>query len=273
MIIYTCLTNDYVSLPTHMPTGAEYYVFGVDNPPAPWKSLPNPKHIDDPIRLSRYHKIYCPFDESIYVDASKLHLLNDSFIGLSEEIMKQYDFFVMQHPHKHTYLEECAEYVINGWVDEDTIIKFTEEVKETGYDFTKFFSPLCTILYRRNQWHFNDLWWDWYIKGGIRDQLSFSVALQLSKVKFTHEEARKFLNQFTNAEPNGVWWDNRAGDYTYAEKINPDKLINKLCEITGLSKRMRYRAAREKRTNQIILGDRSKYYTKNDPVLEVLSGF
>tara|TARA_B100000945_G_scaffold229164_1_gene185752 strand:+ start:1740 stop:2561 length:822 start_codon:yes stop_codon:yes gene_type:complete len=273
MIIYTCLTNNYVSLPTHMPAGPLYVCFGVQDPPDPWVGglLPD---LDDPIRTSRYAKILCPFQQdSVYVDASKLHLLNDSFIGLSEEILKQYDFFVMQHPHKHTYLEECAEYVMNGWVDEDTIIKFTEEVKETGFDFSKFFSPLCTILWRKKSTPMDKLWWNWYNKGGIRDQLSFSVALQLSKIKFDFEPARDLLNNFTNAEPDGIWWNNRAGDYTYAEKKNPDELVNKLCEITGLSKRMRYRAAREKRTNQIILGDRSKYFTKNDPVLEVLSGF
>ena len=104
MIIYTCLTNNYVSLPTHMPNGAEYYVFGVDNPPAPWKSLPNPTNIKDPIRLSRYYKINCPFEESVYVDASRLHLLNDSFVGLCEASLNETDFFVMQHPHKHLSL-------------------------------------------------------------------------------------------------------------------------------------------------------------------------
>ena len=81
------------------------------------------------------------------------------------------------------------------------------------------------------------------------------------------------MNQFTNAEPDGVWWDNRAGDYSYTEKKNPDELVNILSKITGLSKSMRYRAARLKSTGQLILGDRSKYFIKNDPVLEVLSGF
>jgi len=272
MIIYTCLTNNYVDLPTHMPCGAEYYVFGVDNPPAPWKSLPNPKFISDPVRLSRYHKIYCPFDESVYVDASRLHLLNDSFMGLCEAILEETNFFVMQHPHKHTYLEECAEYYNRGWVDEKTLIEFTQEIKESGYKFNKFFSPMCTILIRRNQWHFNDLWWDWYIKGGVRDQLSFSVALQLSKTKYETEDARSFLNRFTDAEPNGIWWKNRTGDYKYHEGGDPSDLIDKLSVITGLNKTMRYRAARLKETGQLILGDRSKYFTKNDPVLDVISG-
>ena len=272
MIIYTCLTNDYVSLPTHMPTGAEYYVFGVDDPPAPWKSLPNPKHIEDPIRLSRYHKIYCPFDESVYVDASKLHLINDCFVELSEAILNQTNFFIMRHPCKFTWLEECAEYVSKGWVDENTLINFTQEVKDVGYKFNNHFPPLCTILWRRNQWHFNDLWWDWYIKGGIRDQLSFSVALQLSKVKFEWEDSRDLLNKFTNAEPDGIWWKNRAGDYEYSEKKDPEDIVNKLSKITGLNKRFRYRAAVFTKTGDLILGDRGKYWPKDYHSLKIISG-
>ena len=272
MIIYTCLTDNYVELPEHMPCGAEYYVFGVEDPPAPWKSLPNPKHIDDPIRLSRYHKIYCPFDESVYVDASKLHLLNDSFIEISEHILNNHDFFCMRHPHKHTYLEECAEYVSNGWVDEKTIFDFTERAIKYGYKFSDHFPPLCTILWRRNQWYFNDTWWEWYSKGGIRDQLSFSVALQLTKIKYEWEDSREFLNKFTDAEPDGIWWKNRTGDYRYCDKKDPSNMIDKLSKMTGLSKVIRYRAAIMKKTGQLILGDRSKYFTKNDPVLDIISG-
>jgi len=272
MIIYTCLTNDYVSLPTQMPSGAEYYVFGVDNPPAPWKSLPNPTYIKDPVRLSRYHKIYCPFDESVYVDASKLHLLNDSFIEMSEEILNQNDFFIMRHPCKFTWLEECAEYVSKGWVDEDTLLDFTENVKSAGYEFNHHFSPLCTILWRRNQWHFNDKWWEWYNKGGIRDQLSFSVALQLTKVKYNWEHSRDLLNKFTNAEPDGIWWKNKSGDYKYCEKKDPDEFVNRLSEITGLNKMFRYRAAIFTKTGDLVLGDRGKYWPKNYHSLKILSG-
>ena len=272
MIIYTCLTNDYVKLPEHMPSGAEYYVFGVDDPPHPWKPLPYAKHIKDPVRSSRYHKIYCPFEESVYIDATKLHLINDSFIELSQHILDNHDFYIMKHPHKHTYLEECAEYVHKGWVDEETLIDFTVEAKKEGYKFNDHFSPLCTILWRRNQWDFNDLWWEWYMKGGVRDQLSFSVALQLSKVKYEWEESRQLLNLFTDAEPDGVWWKNRAGDYQYFDKIDPDNLVNMLCEITGLKKMFRYRAAIFTKTGELIIGDRGKYWPKDYHSLDIISG-
>ena len=202
-----------------------------------------------------------------------MHLINEKFLELSEEILAKNDLTFMEHPHKHTYLEECAEYVSRGWVDEETLITFTEQVKDAGFDFSKFFSPLCTILWRKESTPMDKLWWNWYNKGGIRDQLSFSVALQLSKMKFEYEPARDLLNNFTNAEPDGIWWKNRAGDYKYCEPKDPDEFVTRLSKITGLNKTMRYRAAKVKETDQLILGDRSKYFTKNDPVLEVLNGF
>jgi len=272
MIIYTCITNDYVELPTKMPVGPLYICFGISNPPKPWTGglLPD---LGDPVRTSRYAKILCPFQQdSVYVDASKLHLLNDSFIELSESILNENKFFVMQHPHKYSYLEECAEYVSRGWVDEETLISFTEQIKESGFDFSKFFSPLCTILWRKESTPMDKLWWDWYNKGGIRDQLAFSVALQLSKIKFDYEPARDLLNNFTDAEPDGVWWKNRMGDYKYCDKKDPDEFVNKLCSITGLNKRFRYRAAEFTKTGQLILGDRGKYWPKNHHALKILSG-
>ena len=55
--------------------------------------------LGDPVRNSRKDKILCPFDEpSVYIDASKVHLLDDKFRELSEDIMSRGKFTVMQHP-------------------------------------------------------------------------------------------------------------------------------------------------------------------------------
>ena len=273
MIIYTCITNDYVQLPTKMPEGATYVCFGVQDPPDPWIGglLPD---LDDPVRTSRYVKILCPFQQpNVYIDASKIHLINDKFIELSKKILDENDFFVMQHPCKHTYLEECAESISKGWVDEEVQFEFAKKARDAGLDFGKLFSPLCTILWRKDNTRTLDtVWWEWYNKGGVRDQLAFTIALQLTKTQFNYQEARSFLNQFTDAEPDGIWWDNRGGDYKYVEAKDPDEAITKLCKITGLNKRMRYRAAIFTKTGQLILGDRSKYWPKNHHALKILSG-
>ena len=236
LIIYTCLTNDYVDLHCDLPEGPIYVVFGYQDPPEPWIGG-SIHHLESPIRSSRGPKIKNVFDQpSIYIDASKLHLINEKFLELSEEILAKNDLTFMEHPHKHTYLEECAEYVSQGWVDPDTLLQFSAEVSETSFDFEEYFSPLCTIIWRKGKTdEFNKLWWKWYEKGGVRDQLSCSVALQLSGIKYESIPSRDFINKFSNADPDGEWWDNRCGDYIFhKEETNIIEFVDLLTEITGL---------------------------------------
>ena len=218
--------------------------------------------LGDPIRNSREDKILCPFDEpSVYIDASKVHLLDDKFRELSEDIMSRGKFTVMQHPHKHTYLEECAEYVSKRWVDSETLLQFSADVAETTFDFEEYFSPLCTILWRPYPTkEFDKLWWKWYNKGGVRDQLSFSVALQLSGIEYESVYSRDFLNQFTDANPDGVWWDNRCGDYVYGAEENIIEFVDLLTEITGLYDWTEYfRSGTDRITGEPFYGDAGMY--------------
>ena len=64
-----------------MPDGHEYYCFGEAEAVGPWKIMPG-KNCGDPVRSSRYFKINCPFDSSVYVDATKLHLLKEPFFTI-----------------------------------------------------------------------------------------------------------------------------------------------------------------------------------------------
>ena len=131
----------------------------------------------DPVRDSRIPKIRCPFSgPSVYIDASKVHLVNDKFRDLSEKIFENHDMFVLQHPHEHSYVEECAEYVHRGWVSEEDLFSFTKYIKDR-YDFTKHFQSMGTIIWRRDQQEFNQDWWHLYMRCGVRDQISMAVAL------------------------------------------------------------------------------------------------
>ena len=248
MIYYTINTNNYIK----------------DLQAPPWvQVITDVEDLDDPVRSSRKDKILCPFDEpSVYIDASKVHLLNDNFKKLSEEIISKGVFTVMQHPHKHTYLEECAEYVSREWVDPDDILKFTIELTEIEFDFEEYFSPLCTIIWRPvNNKKFNELWWDWYNKGGIRDQLSFSAALQLSGIKYEPVYSRDIINKFSDASPEGEWWNNRCGDYKYCkDKVDLIEFVDLLTEVTGLYDWVKYyRAGKKRDTGKRFFGEAGKY--------------
>ena len=63
MIIYTCNTNNYVeNLPTELPEGHTYIVFGMENPPSPWEGRPihGDEYIndDDPVWSSGVVKFF-----------------------------------------------------------------------------------------------------------------------------------------------------------------------------------------------------------------------
>ena len=186
----------------------------------------------DMVRDSRIPKIRCPFSgPSVYIDASRVHLLSEKFKDLSEEIFEKHDLFVLHHPHEHTYLEECAEYVHRGWVSEEDILSFTEHIKET-YNFETHFQSMGTIIWRRDQDEFNERWWELYMLGGVRDQLSMAVSLP---TEYGSTSCRDFINKFSNAEPNGEWWQIKSGAYKYYESKNPIDFVKKLSRITGLS--------------------------------------
>lgn len=247
-IYYTINTNNYIE----------------DLQAPPWvKVITEVEDLGDPIRSSRKDKILCPFDEpSVYIDASKVHLLNDDFKKLSEEIISKGEFTYMEHPHKHTYLEECAEYVSRGWVDPDDILKFTIELAETDFDFEKYFSPLCTIIWRPcNDTKFNEMWWEWYNRGGVRDQLSFSVACQLCPQKCETVYSRDIINQFSDASPTGEWWNNKCGDYTYYNQdVDIVEFVDLLTEVTGLFDWKEYfRTGKDRITGRSFYGDAGSY--------------
>ena len=248
MIYYTINTNNYI-----------------ENLQAPsWvQVITDVEDLGDPVRSSRKDKILCPYDEpSVYIDASKVHLLNDKFKEISEDILSRKKFFIMSHPHKHSYLEECAEYISKGWVDPDDILKFTTEVSETPFDFEKYFSPLCTVIWRNgNTKDFDKLWWKWYNRGGVRDQLACSVALQLSGIEYETEPSRDLINQFSDASPDGEWWDNRTGDYIYHEEdVDIVEFTDLLTELTGLFDWKEYfRTGTDRITGEPFYGDAGVY--------------
>jgi len=231
-----------------MPEGHEYICFGEAEAVGPWKVMPG-KDCGDPVRSSRYYKINCPFESSVYVDASKLQFLREPFFTISNEILNTYDdkMFIMEHPHRHSYLNEMMEYYNNGWWSKNEIMNYTAVLKDNGFDFKKFFSPLCTILWRKNRREFNDMWWNWYQKGGVRDQMSFSTTLQALEMNFRYDSSIKFLNNFTNAGYKGEWWNTRQGDYRYHKNNDSEMVLDVLCKMTGLSS-FRYKPCCRRRT-------------------------
>lgn len=220
-----------------------YYTVNIDNyipdlKPPPWIHVITEveESTGDPVRDSRIPKIRCPFSgPSVYIDASKVNLIGPKFMQLTDEIFEEHDLFVLQHPHYHSYVEECAEYVYRGWVSEEDLFSFTQYIKGR-YDFAKHFQSMGTIIWRKDQDEFNERWWDLYLRGGVRDQLSMAVALPK---EYGSAPCRKFVNLFSN---DRIWWQNKGGAYTRSEPKDPYDFAMRMCDLTGLSK-FRYRTS------------------------------
>ena len=246
MILYTSITNGYFQLPQlDLDCRCVCFHDGSVEEQEGWELEYIPGFSSDPVRMSRIVKMLCPFDEpNVYIDASKLHTLNNKFCEVSEFILSQDSFTVIEHPHCHRYREECAEYICRGLVPFDDVYKFTVAAAEAGYNFKDYLSPLCTILWRRGKTDFDQLWWDWYLKGGRRDQLSFAVALQMGEVKYNTVPARDLIDVWSDASHGGEWWANKGGKYGAKYHVNPEWAVDILCKVTGLEKNSRnYRCA------------------------------
>ena len=88
MIYYTAITNAYFQLPPNK-SGEHFVCYhdGTVEEQEGWELREIKYSHDDPVRLSRHPKILCPIEgKSVYIDASKLHTINDKFFELSEDI-------------------------------------------------------------------------------------------------------------------------------------------------------------------------------------------
>lgn len=217
MIIYTCITNNYCELPELEDLGHEYICFhdGTVQEKSPWKLREIKYQHDNPVVLSRHPKILFHeyFDEPcVYVDASRLHLINNQeFFSLSEKILRKKKLFILEHPEQHNYFEECLEYYIRSWVQEDKIIDQTEYLKQQEYDFLNHETIFACILWRNpteDAIRWSNIWWKLYEKYNPRDQLTGSAALKLSNIDYVKEHPAKTISKFTFYKG---WWNNLLG--------------------------------------------------------------
>jgi hypothetical protein len=244
MIIYTCITNNYCELPELEDLGHQYICFhdGTVEPKSPWELRDIKFQHEDPVVLSRHPKIMFHeyFDEPcVYVDASRLHLINnEEFFNVSEKILRKKKLFVLEHPEHHNFFEECLEYYIRSWVKEDIIFNCTEHLRSENYDFLNHETFFACILWRRptnEVINWSNLWWSMYEKCNPRDQLSGSASLKLSNIPHTKEHPVKIISQFAYYKD---WWNNLSGGSGNYSIDNPyldwKSFLDKLSTSSGI---------------------------------------
>ena len=186
LIVYTCITNGYdefVSYNFYHPD-VRYVCFHdgtIDTSIEPWEYIKLDVEIDCPRRLSFYpkanpHLFFPSGSNTIWIDAC--YQQTSQFINVSRTC---FPFTILRHPSKFTYYDEILEGFLCAFFSFDDAITITQKLKDVGYDFRKYSSPLGTILWRTISpeiIRFNESWYEWSLIGCNRDQIAFDKALK-----------------------------------------------------------------------------------------------
>lgn len=192
MIIYTCITNGYDEIPDghYYDPDVQYVCFtdGTVEKKGPWEFRDILVEHECPRRLSAHPKInphlYFPMgSQVVWIDGC--YQMTEEYVEQSKKNFVDADFTIMRHPNKFTYYDEVLEGFMasmNTWDDQ---ILITETIKDLGYNFKEYISPVLGSIWRtitEELVEFNDLWWKYSLIGPNRDQISFDTARQLTKM-------------------------------------------------------------------------------------------
>ncbi len=253
MIIYTCITNGYDEIPDHYyDSDVQYVCFtdGTVEKKGPWEFRDILVDNKCPRRLSAHPKInphlYFPMgSKTTWIDGC--YRMTEKFVERSKENLDNSNFTIMRHPDKFSYMDEVLEGFMasmNTWEDQ---ILITKTIKDLGYNFKKYISPVLGSMWRvvtEDLIDFDDLWWKYSLIGPNRDQISFDTARQLTSMKMNVLEYGWFAKKgFRQPGSMGMLFGStgkvgrrklhpQAGhDKQYLER---DKLLLELRKLTGL---------------------------------------
>ena len=206
MIIYTCITNGYDVIPDdHYYDPDIQYVCITDGTverKGPWEFRNILEDHECPRRLSAHPKInphlYFPIgSKTVWIDGC--YVMTEKYVEESRKLLDNSNFTIMRHCERFTYLDEVLEGFMasmNTWDDQ---ILITKTIKELGYNFKEYISPVLGSIWRtvtEDLIEFDELWWKYSLIGPNRDQISFDTARQLTEMPMTVLEdgwlSRKF---------------------------------------------------------------------------------
>ena len=245
MIIYTCITNGYDNFVSdYYHPNVRYVCFHdgtIDTSITPWEYIKLDVDIDCPRRLSFFpkanpHLFFPNGSRTIWIDAC--YQQTPMFIRKSRTC---FPFTILRHPSRFTYYDEILEGFMCAFFSFDDAINLTQELKNSGYDFKSYASPLGTIVWRTmspEMTKFNESWYKWSLIGCNRDQIALDKALKESNILPAIIE---------NREETGVplGYQNKIGrrgrhpqrgDIKQYER--KDELLQELKNITGLHPRL-----------------------------------
>jgi hypothetical protein len=193
MIIYSCITNGYDEIPDehYYDPDIQYVMFtdGTVEKKGPWEFREIP--CDHPCHRRRSafvkinpHKVFPKGERTVWLDGC--YVMTERYAEQCKNYFEQAPFTIMRHCEKFSYLDEVLEGFMasmNTWDDQ---ILITKTIKELGYNFKQYCSPVLASIWRTmndEYEEFGDLWWKYSLIGPNRDQISFDTARQLTKME------------------------------------------------------------------------------------------
>ena len=182
-VIYTCLFGDYDDLPPAPdmlgPASAVCFTDNLDREPNGWllRSLPAGGQLD-PIRASRFakilpHRLLPEYDASLYIDCN---------VRLKRDVSELFDlghlWVVPKHPHRECiFFEESKKLLEKRKIDDPRqLLDQLRRYRLAG--MPEYFGLTENSFIVRQHHHetvkeFGEAWWQEYLNGCPRDQISF----------------------------------------------------------------------------------------------------
>jgi len=188
LVVFTCVTNNYDEFPedSYYDPNVRYVCFHdgkMDTRVGPWEYVELDLDIEDPRDFAFYvkanpHQFFSKGSNTVWIDGC--FKLTKDFIDKS---LKSFPFSVLRHGSKFSFLDELLEGYTCAFYPRIVVINFISELGKTDYNFKKYASPQCTIVWRtldEQQREFDELWYDWGNRLLNRDTIPFDIARQLS---------------------------------------------------------------------------------------------
>ena len=169
MIIFTTNINAYDDIPDHFYDGDVKYVMFYDEPieqKGPWEFIKLDCKYDNPV-LNAYHTrcmSHLYFDEPhIWIDGC--YTMTEEFVKNSKEFLEKNEITLMNHPTKRSLLGEIIKLYRYGFVPEERLYRFCEDLAKTGFKSSFFNHTINCCIWRHNtskvnEW--NERYWYWY---------------------------------------------------------------------------------------------------------------
>ena len=194
LAVYTCVTGGYDPLlaPSVVDPRLDYFCFTNSDipPPTPWRHVhlpPSTLNDKDQSRFAKMHPHKLPslagYDATLYIDGT-IDIVGDVRRFIEESIRREGDIFMFDRPYWDTLLDEALGIAESGHDWSWSIGRGTRRYFRNGYkDASRLFAG-GTIL-RRDTPRVRvlmDAWWQEYLSGSRRDQLSLGYVSQTTGV-------------------------------------------------------------------------------------------